>query len=70
MRERRWTGGPERVEAGAMPPDDAPRPGEEELAEEAAEVEAAGEPAEGDGGEAAEADGGEAADASSERRAE
>jgi large subunit ribosomal protein L19 len=50
VRERRWTGTEEMVEPGlvqegAMPPDDAPRPGEEELADEtaaeAAEVEAA-----------------------------
>src|ERR1700754_414436 len=60
VRERRWTGEPEQFETGAMPPDDAPRPGEEELAEqvaveqaEAAEAEAAeggdaeGVPAEG-----------------------
>jgi large subunit ribosomal protein L19 len=59
VRERRWTGGAQEqayVE-GAMPPDDAPRPGEEELAEaEAAAAEA--EEAEGaEGvGEAAEAD--------------
>jgi len=40
VRERRWTGGAEEVfEPGAMPSDDAPRPGEEELAE--AEIEAA-----------------------------
>ena len=57
VRERRWTG-PEQADAeiveGAMPEDDAPRPGEEELAdtvaaEEAEEAEAAqtagGEPA-------------------------
>ena len=50
VRERRWTGGPEQAEVGAMPPDDAARPGEEELADqvaaaeaEAAEAEAAGE---------------------------
>src|ERR687893_1860182 len=36
VRERRWTGEPEQVGAGVMPPDDAPRPGEEELAEQAA----------------------------------
>src|SRR5688500_19185125 len=30
VRERRWTGEAGRVEAGAMPPDDAPRPGEQE----------------------------------------
>ena len=50
VRERRWTGetavveagliSPEVVEAGAMLPDDAPRPGEEELAEQAAAQEA------------------------------
>ncbi|MBD0280801.1 MAG: 50S ribosomal protein L19 [Thermoleophilaceae bacterium] len=40
VRERRWTGQPERISAGAMPPDDAPRPGEEELAEPVAEEEA------------------------------
>jgi large subunit ribosomal protein L19 len=41
VRERRWSGAeevvvPGLVEEGAMPPDDAPRPGEEELAEQAA----------------------------------
>jgi large subunit ribosomal protein L19 len=56
VRERRWTGAgaqeQEYVE-GAMPPDDAPRPGEEELAE----AEATADDAEGAGGEpAAEAD--------------
>jgi large subunit ribosomal protein L19 len=52
VRERRWTGEPETLQAGAMPPDDAPRPGEDELAEQVAEEEApadeetaAGEPA-------------------------
>jgi large subunit ribosomal protein L19 len=48
VRERRWTGAAEEqayVE-GAMPPDDAPRPGEEELAEvTAAEEEAEAEAA-------------------------
>jgi large subunit ribosomal protein L19 len=42
VRERRWTGGAQEqayVE-GAMPPDDAARPGEEELAEETAVAEA------------------------------
>jgi large subunit ribosomal protein L19 len=51
VRERRWTGGAQEqayVE-GAMPPDDAPRPGEEELAE----AEAAAAPAD-DGAAAAE----------------
>jgi large subunit ribosomal protein L19 len=42
VRERRWTGEPEPVQAGAMPADDAPRPGEEELAEETTAEEAAG----------------------------
>ena len=45
VRERRWTGTeeviePGLVEAGAMPPDDAPRPGEEELGEQVAAAEA------------------------------
>jgi large subunit ribosomal protein L19 len=55
VRERRWTGGAQEqafVE-GAMPPDDVARPGEEELAEETAEAEAAAEVAEGDGAAAA-----------------
>jgi large subunit ribosomal protein L19 len=55
VRERRWTGGAQEqayVE-GAMPPDDAPRPGEEELAEETAVAEAEAAAAEGDGAEAA-----------------
>jgi large subunit ribosomal protein L19 len=39
VRERRWAGAeeivqPGLIEEGAMPPDDAPRPGEEELAEQ------------------------------------
>ena len=53
VRERRWTGEPETIEAGAMPPDDSVRPGEEELADQvaaeeelAAEADAGGEPAE------------------------
>jgi len=43
VRERRWMGGEEQAYVeGAMPPDDAPRPGEEELADvTAAEVAAA-----------------------------
>jgi large subunit ribosomal protein L19 len=50
VRERRWTGEPEQFEAGAMPPDDAPRAGEEELAEQVAVEEAeAAEAAEADG---------------------
>lgn len=54
VRERRWTGALEEqayVE-GAMPADDAPRPGEEELAEATAAAEAAAA-AEGAEGEAA-----------------
>ena len=43
VRERRWTGELEPVEAGAMPPDEAARPGEEALAEEVAAEEAAAE---------------------------
>jgi large subunit ribosomal protein L19 len=55
VRERRWTGQQETIEAGAMPPDDAPRPGEEELAEEApADEEAAAEEADAADAEAAE----------------
>jgi len=50
VRERRWSGAeeivePGLIEEGAMPPDDAPRPGEEELGEEAAAEEAAAEKA-------------------------
>jgi large subunit ribosomal protein L19 len=42
VRERRWAGPPEDVYAtGAMPPDDAPRPGEDELAEVRAETDEA-----------------------------
>jgi large subunit ribosomal protein L19 len=49
VRERRWTGVEEEAYVeGAMPPDDAPRPGEEELAAEAAEADAAAD-AGGDG---------------------
>jgi large subunit ribosomal protein L19 len=72
VRERRWTGAveeaieaaatpPEKaeVEAGAMPPDDAARPGEEELAGETAAAEAAEEESGGEeaAGEAAAAEG-------------
>ncbi len=65
VRERRWTGAAEEqayVE-GAMPADDAPRPGEEELAEVTAAEEAAAAAAEegdtpaGEGAAAAEAPG-------------
>ncbi len=44
VRERRWSGEAATVEPGAMLPDDAPRPGEEELAEESAVAEAEAEP--------------------------
>ena len=44
VRERRWSGEAATVEPGAMLPDDAPRPGEEELAEETAVAEAEAEP--------------------------
>jgi large subunit ribosomal protein L19 len=79
VRERRWTGAPEPVEAGAMPPDDAPRPGEEELAEEVAVEEAEAAEADGDsageaaatgGGESAQADGGPAGEAAAGGRDE
>jgi large subunit ribosomal protein L19 len=53
VRERRWTGEPETIQAGTMPPDDAPRPGEEELGEQTAAEEAA---AEADAAEAAAAE--------------
>jgi large subunit ribosomal protein L19 len=48
VRERRWTGAeeivePGLIEAGAMPADDAPRPGEEELGEQVASEEAVAE---------------------------
>jgi large subunit ribosomal protein L19 len=73
VRERRWTGGAEEqayVE-GAMPPDDAPRPGEEELAEATAEAEAEAEAAEEQAqGEAAEAAEEAAAEPSEEPPAE
>jgi large subunit ribosomal protein L19 len=57
VRERRWTGQPDQVDAGVMPPDDAPRPGEEELAEQVAveEQEAAEAAAAEDAGAEAEA---------------
>ena len=61
VRERRWSGAeeiiePGLVEEGAMPQDDAPRPGEEELAEQTAAEEAEGAEdgdAPAEGGEAA-----------------
>ena len=62
VRERRWTGELEPVEAGAMPPDEAARPGEEALAEQVAAEEAAAETA-ADSEDAAGENGGDAADA-------
>jgi large subunit ribosomal protein L19 len=56
VRERRWTGAAQEQQyvEGAMPPDDAPRPGEQELAEAtAAEEEAAAEAEAAPEGEAA-----------------
>jgi len=60
VRERRWTGADEQqyVE-GAMPPDDAPRPGEEELAEAAAEDSKAAAEADSEAAAEAEAQGDE-----------
>ncbi len=74
VRERRWTGETETTEPGVMPPDDAPRPGEEELAEQAAAEEAEAAAAEGggaaetetapsEGAETAQAEGAETAEA-------
>jgi large subunit ribosomal protein L19 len=63
VRERRWTGaaGEQAYVEGAMPADDAPRPGEEELAEvTAAEEEAAAAAAEGEAAVEGEAPVGEA----------
>jgi large subunit ribosomal protein L19 len=56
VRERRWTGEPEPVQAGAMPADDAPRPGEEELAEQTTAEEAAREAEEAEGADSAPAE--------------
>ena len=67
VRERRWTGEPETIQAGAMPADDEPRPGEEELAEQpaaegpAAETAEAAEAGAGAQAEAADAGAGAAA---------
>jgi large subunit ribosomal protein L19 len=68
VRERRWTGEPEPVQAGAMPADDAPRPGEEELAEQTTAEEAAREAEAAEGADAApaEAGGADAAPAEAE----
>jgi large subunit ribosomal protein L19 len=51
VRERRWTGQDDAYVEGAMPADDAPRPGEEELADTVAAEEA--ESAQSAGGEPA-----------------
>jgi large subunit ribosomal protein L19 len=57
VRERRWMGGEEQAYVeGAMPPDDAPRAGEEELAEATAAEEAAAAEAGGAGEEGAAAE--------------
>jgi large subunit ribosomal protein L19 len=54
VRERRWTGRDDAYVEGAMPADDAPRPGEEELAETVAADEAEAAAAAGDEAAAAE----------------
>jgi large subunit ribosomal protein L19 len=56
VRERRWTGQDDAYVEGAMPADDAPRPGEEELADTVA-----AEEAEADAAESADTAGGEPA---------
>jgi large subunit ribosomal protein L19 len=63
VRERRWTGEPEPVQAGAMPADDAPRPGEEELAEQTTAEEAAREAEAAEGADSAPAEAAEGAGA-------
>jgi large subunit ribosomal protein L19 len=71
VRERRWTGEPETIQAGAMPADDEPRPGEEELAEQTAAEEPAAEAAEAAGaGPGAEAEAAQAAGAGAGAEAE
>ena len=71
VRERRWTGEPETIQAGAMPADDEPRPGEEELAEQTAAEEPAAEAAEAAGaGPGAEAEAAQAAGAGAGAQAE
>jgi large subunit ribosomal protein L19 len=68
VRERRWTGAVDETAyvEGAMPADDAPRPGEEELAEVAAAAEAAEVEAAPDGEAAAAEESAPAADAAAE----
>ena len=71
VRERRWTGEPETIQAGAMPADDEPRPGEEELAEQTAAEEPAAEAGEAAGaGAGAEAEAAQAAGAGAGAQAE
>jgi large subunit ribosomal protein L19 len=62
VRERRWTGQDDAYVEGAMPADDAPRPGEEELADTVAAEEAEAAEAGGADGAAATAGGDEAAE--------
>jgi large subunit ribosomal protein L19 len=62
VRERRWTGQDDAYVEGAMPADDAPRPGEEELADTVAAEEAQAAEAGGGDGAAATAGGDEAAE--------
>jgi large subunit ribosomal protein L19 len=66
VRERRWTGERDDVQAGAMPADDAPRPGEEELAEQTAAEDAAAEATEASGEDSEAGAGSEAAEVGSE----
>jgi large subunit ribosomal protein L19 len=66
VRERRWAGAeevvvPGLVEEGAMPADDAPRPGEEELADQTAAEEAEAAQASAEESDAAQTSGGEPA---------
>ena len=71
VRERRWTGEPETIQAGAMPADDEPRPGEEELADQTAAEEPAAETGEAAGaGAGAEAEAAQAAGAGAGAEAE
>jgi large subunit ribosomal protein L19 len=72
VRERRWTGALDETAyvEGAMPPDDAPRPGEDELAETAAAAEAAEAEAAPEGEAPAAAEGEEAPAAEGEAAAE
>ena len=71
VRERRWTGEPETIQAGAMPADDEPRPGEEELADQTAAEEPAAETGEAAGaGAGAEAEAAQAAGAGAGAQAE